>query len=263
MSGLDLVDWPSDRTLAVSGPAASLRIPLVLRNASAEPARVAEASLAEVRLAGSGPPLCAEPAPMHLVVGGHDVVRTQLRLRLDPATPPGRYEGEVKLGDLARAVTIEVLPDARLEIRPPAVVVDAALGREQVVTSAFENRGNVPLTLDVRGTYPLAVELPTAPDRLEATDAGAPLAAVLDRLVGREPRPALAPFGDLELAMPGGPAQLDPGRALACELAVRLPAGLSASARYHAFAPVYASDLHIIVVTAAKPGKPRPKGAKA
>lgn len=263
MAELDLVDWPADRTLAVSGPAAALKIPLTLRNASGEPAQVAEASLAEVRLAGTGAPLRAEPVPLQIVVGGHGVGRAQLRLRLDPATPPGRYEGQVRLGDLARSVAIEVLPEAKLQIRPAAFVVDAAKGREQVVVAAFENRGNVALTIDVRGAYPLAVEHAAASDRLESEAAENPLAAVMDRLLERTPRPALESFGELELAMPGGPRPLEPGGAVTIEIAVRLPARLAATARYHAFVPVYAEDLHIVVVTAAKPGGPRPKGAKA
>jgi hypothetical protein len=265
MAEFDLVDWPAGRTLAISGPAGSLRIPLTLRNASAEPAQLAEASLAEVRLAGAGAPLRVEPLPMQMIVAGHSVGRTNLRLRLDPATPPGRYEGEVKLGGLARPVAIEVIAEAKLSIRPPEIVVDAAKGHEQVVAAALENQGNVALTIDLAGAYPLAVERQTAPDRLEV-DTANPVAAVLDRLTGRAPRPALEPFGELELAMPGGPIQLQPGAAAVVEVAVRLPHGLSPTRRYHTFAPLYASDLHIVIVTAAKPGlKPASaaKGAEA
>jgi hypothetical protein len=254
MGPLDLVDWPADRTLALSGSVGALRIPITLRNDSAEPALLAEASLAEVRLAGTGAPLRLQPVPVRMSVAGHGTQRTRLRLRLDPATPPGRYEGEVKLGGLARPVSIEVLPDVKLDIRPAPVVVDAALGREQTATVAFENRGNVPLTIDVSGSYPLAREAPVAADRLAATGQdGNPLAAILDKLTGREPSPALVPFGVIELAMPGGPAALAPGATLAAPISLKLPEHLSASARYHSFPPVYASDLHIVVVTAAKP----------
>ncbi len=254
MGALDLVDWPADRTLALSGSAAALRIPLAVRNGSTETVHLAEASLAEVRLAGKGPPLRLEPIPVQMSVVGHGVGRTQLRLRLDPATPPGRYEGEIKFGALVRPVTIDVLPDVRLEVRPAPLVVDAAQGLEPSVTVAFENRGNVPLTIDVTGHYPLAEEAPVAPDRLEGESQGEnPLAAIFDKLIGRDPTPVLIPFGLIELAMAGGTAPLAAGASLVAQVSLKLPKTLSPSARYHCFAPVYATDLHIVIVTAAKP----------
>jgi hypothetical protein len=261
MSALDLVDWPADRTLALSGSAGSLKIPLTLRNASTEPAVMAEASLAEVRLGGKGPPLRLEPLPVQLTVAGRATGRAQLRLRLDPSTPPGRYEGQVKLGGLVRPVAIDILAEAKLAIRPAPLVVDAAQGLDQVAMVGFANQGNVPLTIDLNGVYPLAEEAPVAPDRLEtAGEAGNPLGMIFDKLTGREPAPALVPFGVLELAMPAGGVALAAGATWAGPVSLKLPKTLSASARYHCFAPVYASDLHIVVVTAAKPPIPAQAG---
>ncbi|MBX3484894.1 hypothetical protein [Phenylobacterium sp.] len=265
MDGLDLVDWPADRTLVVSSAPGALRIPLTLRNASAALAQVGEASLAEVRLGGDGRPLQAAPAPVQLSVPAHGLTRGQVRLRLDPATPPGRYEGRLRIGGLSRSVAIEILPEAKLDIRPDPAVVDASSGRAQRLTAAFENRGNTPLTIDLDGAYPLAEEVPTASGRLAAAPETA-LAGVVDRLLDRAPSPALTPFGVVELAMPAGPQRLEPGAARTVEVSMTLPEGLSPTARYHAFAPVYASDLHIVIVTAAKPRAPgkaarRTKGA--
>ena len=272
MAALDLVDWPADRTLTLSGSAGALRIPLALRNTTAGPLQLAEASLADVRLAGGGRPLRIEPVPVQLSVAGKGVTRAQLRLRLDPATPPGRYEGKVKLGALQRTVAIDVLPEVKLGIRPAPVVVDATEGREQRVTVAFENRGNVPLTIDLTGDYPLGEEVSIPPGRIEdAATADNPLAAIFDRVIGRAPAPTLVPFGVLKLAMPGGAEHLQPGEARTAEVSVSLPKGLSPIARYHLFAPLYAVDLHLVVVTGAKsptppkPPKPvrRPKGVPA
>jgi len=261
MSALDLVDWPADRTLALSGSAGSLKIPLTLRNGSAEPAVLAEASLAEVRLAGKGPPLRLEPLPVQLTVAGRATGRTQLRLRLDPATPPGHYEGKVKLGGLVRSVAIDVLAEAKVGVRPDPLVVDAALGLDQVAMVGFANQGNVPLTIDLTGVYPLAEEAPVAPDRLaKAEEAGNPLGAIFDKLTNRQPTPALVPFGVLELAMPAGGMALAAGATWTGPVSLKLPKKLAASARYHCFAPVYASDLHIVVVTAAKPPMPAQAG---
>lgn len=256
MGALDLVDWPAERTLTLSGAARALRLPLTLRNDTADSAHLAEASLAEVRLAGDGAPLRLDPVPVQLSVAGHGVGRTSLRLRLDPATPPGRYEGQVRLGDLVRPLAIEVLPSVKLNILPAPLVVDAAEGLTPVVVS-FENRGNVPLTIDVSGRYPLAEEAPVAPDRLDRAGQGEnPLAAIFDKVIGREPTPVLIPFGVLELDMLGGPARLEPGATLVADVALKLPLNLSPSARYHTFAPVYVSDLHFVVVTAVKSPAP-------
>jgi hypothetical protein len=92
-----------------------------------------------------------------------------------------------------------------------------------------------------------------AADRLDsAGQSDNPLAAIFDKLIGRDPVPVLIPFGVLEMAMPGGPQPLEPGATYVAAVALKLPANLSPSARYHTFAPVYASDLHIVVVTAVK-----------
>jgi hypothetical protein len=253
MGVLDLVDWPADRTLALSGSAGALRIPLTLRNDSAELAHLTGASLADVRLAGGGPPLNLDPVPVAIRVAAKGVGRAQLRLRLDPATPPGRYEGQLRLGDLVRPLAIDVLPSVKLNIRPAPLIVDAAQGLAPVVAVSFENRGNVPLTVDVSGRYPLAEEAPVAPDRLDSASQGDnPLAVIFDKVIGRDPTPVLIPFGVLEMAMLGGPTELAPGSAFVATVALTLPANLSPTARYHTFAPVYAADLHIVVVTAAK-----------
>jgi hypothetical protein len=266
MARLDLVDWPADRTLTLSGLAGALRIPLTLRNSSAETVEFTEASLAEVRLGGGGASLRADPVLTRLSVAGNGVTRTALRLRLDPATPPGRYEGKVNLAGQGRTVAIDVLPETKLSIRPAPVVVDAAAGRDQTFTVALENSGNVPLAIDLTGHYPLGEEVPIPPDRIAETTAGDnPLAAIFDRVLGRAPAPTLVPFGVVKLAMPGGPELLPPGGASAVQVSMSLPEGLSPTARYHLFAPLYAADLHIVVVTGAKssiPAKParRPRG---
>src|SRR5262245_13193237 len=120
-AALDFVDWPKDRTLAVAGSAGGLRVPLTLKNASTQPAQLAQVSVAEVRLDGKGPPLRVEPVPIQLSVAGQGVAQTEVKLKLDDRTPPGRYEGLLKIGDLTRQVVIEVLPEPKLQIRPAGV----------------------------------------------------------------------------------------------------------------------------------------------
>jgi hypothetical protein len=258
MGALDLVDWPADRTLALSGAAGSLRLPLTLRNTSAEALHLGEVSFAEVRLAGKGAPLKTDPVPVQVSLTGDGITRTQLRLRLDPATPPGRYEGQVRLGELTRTIAIDVLPDLRLQIRPDPLVIDVSAGLRPTAGIAVENRGNVALVIDLAGAYPLAREVPVAPDRLEtAAETGNSLGAIFDLLTARRPAPALVPFGEVTISMPGGPERLLPGETRTIALALVLPEGLAPSARYHAFPPLYAEEAHLVVVTAAKPPPPK------
>jgi hypothetical protein len=268
MGALDLVDWPADRTLALSGSAGGLKIPLALRNTSDEPLNISEATLIEVHQVGTAAPLRAEPLPLQLNLAASAVARTHLRLRLDAGAAPGRYEGRLELAGLSRQLAFDILPQVKLSVRPDPVVVDAAAGRRQDLAVGLENQGNLPLTIDLAGTYPVGEEIAIAPNRLDETDPGEqPLAALFDRVIGRIPSPVLAPFGAAKLAMPDGAHVLNPGETVTARVSIELPERLSPTARYHLFAPLYAADLHIIIVTAAKSPSPatpaRRTGAKA
>ena len=71
-----------------------------------------------------------------------------------------------------------------------------------------------------------------------------------------------------DLSQPSGPQVLAPGEKRVIAVEVALPEALSPTARYHLFAPLYAADLHIVIVTAAKSAAPprtprRTRGAVA
>ncbi|HSY41926.1 MAG TPA: hypothetical protein VLA79_20455 [Polyangia bacterium] len=212
--------------------------------------------MAEVRLGADGAPLRLEPAPVGLVVAPNGALAANIRLRLDRATPPGRYSGSIRLAGLTRPVEIEVAPDTGLAIRPDPVVVDAAIGRSSRVAANFENRGNTTLTLDLTGRYPLGEELPLGTRRLPKGGGFEGLERLLERLPGLASRPALLDVGEVGLAMPDGPTALAPGTSATVAVDVALPEALSPTKRYHVFAPVYAADLHIVVVTVGKPTPP-------
>ncbi|HEY2594952.1 MAG TPA: hypothetical protein VGK33_13735 [Chloroflexota bacterium] len=260
MAGLELVDWPADRSLVVSGSPPTLRIPLTIRNPSGAPAMLAEPTLAEMRRTEDGLRLSAAASPLFLNVPANGVAGGRMRLRLDATTAPGRYEGEVRMGDITRTIVIEVLPETKLDVRPSPVVVDASQGRDQPVTARFENRGNVPLHIDAAGTYPLFREIAGGAEHV-GPEAVSPLGGLLEQLIGRTPN--LAPDGEAELASPNGPLSLAPGESSFATLALKLPEGMSPTDRYHVFAPLYASDLHIVIVTAAKPRRVRKPGGAA
>jgi len=253
MTALELVDWPADRTLALSGEARSLRIAFEFRNPSDRPVRIGELSLTDVRGAG-GEHLRHQPIPLGLIAPAKGTTRARVRLRLDPATPPGPYRGEIRLGDLSRAVAIEIVERTEVVIRPSPLVMDAALGSKQALAAIFENRGNVPITIDLTGRYPLGLEIPLTPDRLERPVDGVEALGAL--LLGRVDRPLLIEAGQVDIA--GRSERLAPGAVATMAIDVAAPGDLAATSRYHVFAPVYANDLHIVIVTAAK-SKPTPR----
>jgi hypothetical protein len=90
------------------------------------------------------------------------------------------------------------------------------------------------------------------------------LAQIFTGALGLDRGPVLVDAGFVELSMPRGVPQLPAGGTALVEMEIMAPDGLSPVARYHVFAPVYAEDLHLVIVTAAKaePTAKRPRARK-
>ncbi|UVO49700.1 hypothetical protein M0208_03930 [Sphingomonas sp. SUN019] len=243
MATIDPVDWPADRPLRFSGAPSSLRAPVVTQANQSQPQL--QASLTGV----------TDASGIGLAARSIGVMRGQIRLRLDPATPPGRYEGGVEIAGVARPVVIDVVETVDLSIRPQPVVIDLAMGVQQEAVIAIDNRGNVPLTIDLSGDYPLGEEIAIFPDRIERDtgDALQRLADLFARTIGTRTRRAMREAGTVTLAMADGTMRIDPGATQTAAVRVTLPEGLSPNGRYRAFIPVYTVDLELVAVTATKP----------
>lgn len=189
------------------------------------------------------------------------MMRGQLRVRLDATTPPGRYEGGVELAGVARPIVIDVVETVDVAVRPAPVVIDLAFGLTQRATVAVENRGNVAVTIDLAGDYPLGEETPIFPERIERDggDALERLAGLFARTMRTRVRRALDEAGTITIAMPTGTARVDPGATQTIAVEVTLPAGLSPTGRYRAFIPIYTADLELVAVTATKQAPPQPR----
>jgi hypothetical protein len=266
MSTPQLLNWPVNQSLRVSGPPGSLRFPVSM-------AKVPDATLTQQAVAlvnvrtETGVKLQTRSLTLGLGVVANTAQGTA-RLRLDPGTPPGLYSGNIEIGGLTRPIEINVVEQVKLSIRPSPLVFDRARGLSQIIPVTFENKGNVALTINVSGTYPLGEELPiTSSHSGESADAGIEhLTEIFSGLLGSRGRPALREVGKLVLAMPHGEIQLEPGLVQTGFVQMTVPDGLSPSARFRAYVPVYIADLEIAVITATKqppaPGpKPRTKGA--
>lgn len=186
------------------------------------------------------------------------VVGGKVRLRLDPGTPPGRYSGQIDVDGSVRPLAVDVVDAVALQIRPASLILDLATGQRRRASTAVENRGNVTLIIDLTGDYPLGEEMPLA--SAEAAPAEADGLQQLTDLMLR-PRDAsrghvLRDAGFVTLSMAEGAVALEPGDSMVIVIDATFPAGLSATARYRAFIPLYDKDLELIAITAAKHSAP-------
>jgi hypothetical protein len=74
-----------------------------------------------------------------------------LRLHLPRNTPPGTYEGTLRVGAREEPVVVTVDPEVFLRLLPDRLVFEAAPGAHVPFDLTFLNLGNVPV--DVRGAY--------------------------------------------------------------------------------------------------------------
>ena len=264
MTTPQLLDWPADLPLRVSGPPGSFRFPVSM---TAMPTADHPVALVDV-CADTGAALKPRSLTLGLGPVAGDPAKGTARLRLEPGTPPGTYAGHVKIGNVTRPIEINVIEQVKLSIRPAPLVFDCASGLSRTFAVTFENKGNVALTIDLSGDYPLGLELPVTSS--QASDGAASgleqLTELFSGLLGTRGRPALREVGMINLAMPEGALGLDPGSSQTALVRVTVPDGLAAAARFRAYVPVYIADLEIAVVTARKQSpvavsKQRSKGA--
>jgi hypothetical protein len=71
----------------------------------------------------------------------------RIGLRLDPATPPGDYEGAMSAGDEAYRIIARVLPETRVSVLAGELAFSGAIGETAVATLAIANDGNTEIEL--------------------------------------------------------------------------------------------------------------------
>ena len=74
-----------------------------------------------------------------------------LRLDVPRATPPGTYEGRVRVGDQERAIVVDVDPSVYVRLYPVRLVLTAEPGASVDLTLTIVNEGNV--AAEIRGAY--------------------------------------------------------------------------------------------------------------
>ncbi len=261
MTSTQILDWPADQPLRMSGPPGSFRFPVSMAEGALSTLDQQQVALVDV-FADAAAALKPRSLTLGLSAVAGDAATRTARLRLDPGTPPGTYTGQIKIGAVTRSIEISVVEQVKLSIRPAPLVFDCASGLSRTFAVTFENKGNVALTIDVSGDYPLGLELPITSSRGGdgATSDLEQLTDLFSGLLGARGRPGLREVGMINLAMPEGALGLDPGSSQTGLVRVTVPDGLAAEARYRAYVPVYVTDLEIAVVTARKQSSlPKPK----
>ena len=251
MSAPQLLDWPADQPLQLSGPPGSLRFPVSMAKVPDNAITQQTMSLIDVR-ATTGAALIPRSLKLGLGAFAGDTASGTAHLRLDPGTPPGSYTGDIAIGGVTRSIQINVIEQVKLAIRPSPLVFDRGSGLSQTIPVMFENKGNVALMIDVGGAYPLGIELPMTSIPEDAATGLDQLTDLFLGLLGTRGRPALRQTGIVDLSMPNGALQLLPGSVQTGLIRITVPADLSPMARFRAYVPVYTADLEIAVVTATK-----------
>ena len=215
-------------------------------------ARAAAARQPPLRLRGAPLGLSAF-APAELVPEGVDAATVVLRLgkveqlaplratgigagashllvSLEKTTPPGTYEGRVKVGDAEYPVVAEVEPLPSLQFSPPTIRLEAASGREEQAHVTVLNDGNV--ALEIAGAYAFGlftdegVELAFATAFREDTARGQ---ARFDRFVEGV---ADQHGGFVRVRVAEGSGVLEPGEVRPLGLVFRFPDGLEGGRSY-------------------------------
>ena len=80
-------------------------------------------------------------------------VPSELRVRLAPSTPPGRYAGVATVGDKTVPLVIEVQPVPRLRATPGRLETVAGPAASETVEIQVANHGNLPVDIPERSSF--------------------------------------------------------------------------------------------------------------
>ena len=152
-----------------------------------------------------------------------------LRLQLSPATRPGRYQGEVEVGDEIIPMLAEVDPRSKVRALPHPIRISGKPGGHATADVVLANVGNV--ACDVSGRSAIGLLASGALGRafwraltFPEPDGKGRLDRFVDDLA--------AEAASLRVTVPDGSGRLEAGESRAIRLSVRLSANLVPGQRY-------------------------------
>ena len=168
---------------------------------------------------------------------------SHLLVSLAKTTPPGTYEGRVKVGDTEYPVVAEVEPLPSLQFSPTTVRLQAASGKEEQVHVSVLNDGNV--ALEIAGAYAFGlftddgVELAFATAFREDTEKGE---RRFDRFVEGV---AQQHGGFVRVRVAEGAGVVEPGDVRTLGLVFRFPDGLESGRSYGGALTIHGLSLSV------------------
>ena len=185
-----------------------------------------------------------------------------LLVSLAKTTPPGTYEGRVKVGDADYPVVAEVEPLPSLQFSPQAIRLEAASGKEEQAHVSVLNDGNV--ALEIAGAYAFGlftdegVELAFASAFRDETAKGQ---GRFDRFVEGV---AEQHGGFVRVRVAEGSGVIEPGEVRSLGLVFRFPEGLEGGRSYGGALTIQGVSLAVrATVAAATPSRDAKATTKA
>jgi hypothetical protein len=242
------LDVADDEPLVLYGPPESLWGSLRVQNQSGEGQRLGALAVELPGVRGvTGEPVHALEAAAR--VRPHEKVRVELALRIDPLTPPGSYEGTLRIG--ARTQPLSVLVSERVDVRivpdELAFYSEAELHFERELV--LESRSNVAVRVAERHRARLldSLEFPSAVTARAET--GAESAQLLLEALAALRDDA----GERWIEWQHAPLELAPGARRVVPSRFVLGEGLAPFRHYAANLELYHGALRVAVETGALP----------
>lgn len=255
LAGPDHFATSPEEPIVLVGTPGILRTRVPMRNPTGERLRLREAVLRggiERVLGASAQP----PLSDMVLFAGQDRLAT-LTVAVDPYAPPGEYAGELEVAGHVRPFVLTVLEKVDLRISPTPVVVQNLPGETLTKQVVLENRGNVPLTIAEIGPIALDDEL----FECHALRATAKVVDENDKNLQKILAEILIQGGKIIeemglLRIRNQEVVMEPGDIVTLSLEVRVPDKISPRGRYTAVAPLYTTDIELLIVPGGAKSKP-------
>jgi hypothetical protein len=166
-------------------------------------------------------------------------VSVMAKLQLHPATPPGKYDIQVHVGEHCYPACVQVTADENLQITPRRLNFEGASGDTVSQCVTFENFGNVPVSLQDLSMVWLEEKNwggHTIVQTIRDTPTDADYTGYLNTLLKNFQNSMVAP-AKVELS-PSTPDVVNPGQIIEKTVSLVLPPGLKKGKTYHGFIKV-------------------------
>lgn len=184
-----------------------------------------------------------------VVVRAHQSKALPLTLRLDSATPAGRYPAELAIGEAKVPVVLHVVEVLDVRVAPRSLVVSNDPTRDQMRQVVMTNRGNVGVSFGEFGTVELRDERERGAVVFTEPLSDETVGDVVDVLVAAARREA-EPAGSAEVRTSDERVSLEPGDSRVVELTIRVHEGLPDSGSFRGSLPLLDRHVGIVVVPA-------------